>query len=72
MKTERMKVKQQDIAIKKLEKEALMRKRNEELMKKWEILEKFEIDYRKEVYAKSIQMRERREAKIRIMKQLEK
>ncbi|CDW87200.1 UNKNOWN [Stylonychia lemnae] len=70
-KVERMKERQEEITLKKLEKEATIRKRNEDLQKKWEKLEKFEVEYKREILAKSIVMSQKREQKIKEMKQME-
>ena len=40
--------------LKKLEKEAEITKRNEDIKRKWEKLERIEIDHRKGMFAKSL------------------
>ena len=51
-----MKERQEEIALKKLEKEAEIRKWEEELMKKLAKMERFEHESKKEIHAKSINM----------------
>eukprot|EP00347_Sterkiella_histriomuscorum_P009825 403339740 len=69
---EKLKERQEEITLRKLEKEAQIRKRNEDLQKKWEKLEQFENDYKKEILAKSMQMSQKREQKIKELKNMEK
>ncbi len=68
LKIERLKERQEEITLKKLEKEAVIRQRNLSLQKKYEKLQKFEQEYKRELYAKSIQMSQKREQKIHEMK----
>ena len=45
-----------EIALLKLEKEAEIRKKNDELKAKWAKIEENDNEYKKELYAKSIEM----------------
>jgi len=53
---EKMKERQEEIALRKLEKEAEIRKREEDFLKKLAKMERFEHENKKEVLAKSMQM----------------
>ena len=71
-KVDRIKAKHEEIAIKKLEIEADIRKRNEDVQKKLMKIEKFEFETKQEMLAKSMQMSHKREEKIKVLKQQQK
>ena len=69
---DRFREKQEVIVLKKLEKEAEIRRRNEEIQQKWEKMQTAEGENKREMMAKVVQMASKREAKIQGMKKAEK